>query len=37
MENRILFNDNWSFLKTELGTELSDIQVRRGEIGRAHV
>ena len=31
MENRILFNDNWSFLKTELGTELSDIQVRRGE------
>lgn len=31
MENRILFNDNWSFLKTELGTELSHIQVRTGE------
>lgn len=31
MENRILFNDNWSFLKTELGTELSDIQTRKGD------
>lgn len=31
MENRTLFNDNWGFLKTELGTELSDIRGRIGE------
>ncbi len=27
----ILFNNNWSFLKTPLGTELPDIQTRKGE------
>ena len=26
--NAILFNDNWSFLKTEPGTELPDIRGR---------
>lgn len=31
MENRALFNDNWSFLKTGLDTELSGIQGREGE------
>lgn len=31
MENKVLFNDNWSFLKTELGTELSGIQGREEE------
>ena len=37
MENRMLFNDSWSFLKTELGTELSDIQGRIGEFGAVEV
>jgi len=31
MENSLLFNDNWSFLKAELGAELSDIQARMEE------
>ena len=28
MEYGVLFNDQWSFLKTELGTELSDLEGR---------
>lgn len=31
MERMRLFNDNWSFLKTELGTELSQIRGRETE------
>ena len=31
MEKRVLFNSKWSFLKTELGAELSGIQGREGE------
>lgn len=30
-DNRYLFNDNWSFLKTELGTELPDIRGREDQ------